>query len=124
MESEKMKLNVTDAECLDFLSDMGPSTAGDLAKITRLTTGAITNAIDRLEKAGFVERKHDVNDRRKVIVKIIEKKKNVPTKVIILLRRKRKKPAKITQSLPMMFSNFWITILWRSWNFCTGTRNR
>ena len=30
---------------------MGPSTAGDLAKATRLTTGVITNVIDRLEKA-------------------------------------------------------------------------
>ncbi len=74
--AEKLKLNVTDAECLDFLSDMGPATAGDLAKVTRLTTGAITNAIDRLEKAGYVKRDHDPKDRRKVIVKLVSKKKN------------------------------------------------
>jgi DNA-binding MarR family transcriptional regulator len=64
----KMGLNVTDAECIYFLLEMGPSTAGDLAKVTSLTTGAITNVIDRLEKAGFVKREKDPKDRRKVVV--------------------------------------------------------
>jgi DNA-binding MarR family transcriptional regulator len=53
---------------------MGPSTAGDLAKATRLTTGAITNVIDRLEKAGFVKRGPHPKDRRKVIVTFIPKR--------------------------------------------------
>ena len=72
--AQAMGLNVTDAECLDFLQEMGPSTAGDLAKATRLTTGAITNVIDRLEKAGFVRRSPDPNDRRKVIVTFLPEK--------------------------------------------------
>jgi len=72
--AEKMKLNATDAECIDFLMDMGPSTAGDLAKATRLTTGAITNVIDRLERAGFVKREMDPKDRRKIIISFIPKK--------------------------------------------------
>lgn len=72
--AEKMNLNATDAECIDFLMEMGPSTAGDLAKMTRLTTGAITNVIDRLEKAGFVKRESDPQDRRKVIIRFIPKK--------------------------------------------------
>ncbi len=70
----KIGLHVTDAECIDFLKEMGASTAGELAKATRLTTGAITNVIDRLEKAGFVKRKPDMSDRRKVIVTILPKK--------------------------------------------------
>ena len=57
--AEKMNLNPTDAECIDFLMEMGPSTAGDLAKVTRLTTGAITSVIDRLQKAGFVKRESE-----------------------------------------------------------------
>lgn len=78
--AEKMGLIVTDAESIDFLMEMGSSTAGDLAKVTRLTTGAITSVIDRLEKAGFVRREKDPKDRRKVIVVLIpgrteEKKK-------------------------------------------------
>jgi DNA-binding MarR family transcriptional regulator len=64
-------LQVTEAECIDYLQEMGPSTAGSLAKATRLTTGAITNVIDRLEKAGFVKRSPDPKDRRKVIVSFI-----------------------------------------------------
>jgi DNA-binding MarR family transcriptional regulator len=69
--AKNIGLNVTDAECIDFLQEMGPSTAGDLAKVTGLTTGAITNVIDRLEKAGFVKRGPDPKDRRKVIVTFI-----------------------------------------------------
>ena len=72
--AEKMNLNPTDAECIDFLMEMGPSTAGDLAKVTRLTTGAITSVIDRLQKAGLVKRENDLNDRRKVIITFIPKK--------------------------------------------------
>jgi len=72
--AENMGLHVTDAECIDFLQEMGPSTAGDLAKATRLTTGAITNVIDRLEKAGYVKRSHHPADRRKVIVSFIPQK--------------------------------------------------
>src|ERR1700712_5588925 len=66
-----MGLQATEAECIDFLQEMGPSTAGALAKATRLTTGAITNVIDRLEKTGFVKRSADPKDRRKVIVSFI-----------------------------------------------------
>jgi DNA-binding MarR family transcriptional regulator len=73
--AQKAGLHVTDAECIDFLMEMGPSTAGALAKATRLTTGAITNVIDRLEKAGFVKRGPDPNDRRKVVVSHIPEKK-------------------------------------------------
>jgi DNA-binding MarR family transcriptional regulator len=72
--ADDMGLHVTDAECIDFLQEMGPSTAGDLAKATRLTTGAITNVIDRLEKAGYVKRGPDPKDRRKVIVTFLPEK--------------------------------------------------
>jgi len=43
-------------------------TAGELADITGLTTGAITGVIDRLEKAGYAERVRDAYDRRKVLI--------------------------------------------------------
>ena len=67
-------LNVTDAECVDYLMDYGPVTAGKLADLTGLTHGAITNVIDRLEKAGFVTRQSDPKDRRKVMVVIVQEK--------------------------------------------------
>jgi DNA-binding MarR family transcriptional regulator len=44
-------------------------TAGDLVRQTMVTTGAITNRIDRLEERGLVERA-GAEDRRKVIVRL------------------------------------------------------
>ncbi|MEI0739782.1 MarR family transcriptional regulator [Paenibacillus sp. JTLBN-2024] len=57
--SEKLGLNATDHKCLDFLNRTGPVTAGQLAELTGLTTGAVTNVIDRLEQAGYVVRDKD-----------------------------------------------------------------
>ena len=47
----------------------GPLTAGDIARHAGLTTGAVTGILDRLEKAGLVERFRDASDRRKVFVR-------------------------------------------------------
>ncbi|MBK5215905.1 MAG: MarR family transcriptional regulator [Candidatus Pacebacteria bacterium] len=74
--SEITGMHPTDIKCLDFLSDVKSATAGELAKITGLTTGAITAVIDRLEKIGFVKREADSKDRRKIIVRIIEEHPN------------------------------------------------
>lgn len=74
--SEITGMHPTDIKCLDFLSDVKFATAGELAKITGLTTGAITAVIDRLEKIGFVKRESDSKDRRKIIVRIIAEHPN------------------------------------------------
>jgi DNA-binding MarR family transcriptional regulator len=66
--ADRVGIHPTDNECLDFLLLNGPSTAGQLSTLTGLTTGAVTAVIDRLEKAGFVRREHDQQDRRRVIV--------------------------------------------------------
>src|SRR5580704_16571077 len=60
-------LSATDRKCLDLLS-RGSVTAGEIAKFTGLTTGAVTGIIDRLVKAGYAERIHDPQDRRRVLV--------------------------------------------------------
>jgi DNA-binding MarR family transcriptional regulator len=60
-------VSATDRKCLDLLS-RGPVTAGELARFTGLTTGAVTGIIDRLVKAGYAERILDPEDRRRVIV--------------------------------------------------------
>jgi DNA-binding MarR family transcriptional regulator len=64
-------LNVTDHKCIDLLLLNGPLTAGELAAMTGLTTGAITAVIDRLERAGFARRQDDPDDRRRVIVSVV-----------------------------------------------------
>jgi DNA-binding MarR family transcriptional regulator len=45
-------------------------TAGMLVRRTMVTTGAITNRIDRLAERGLVQREADADDRRKVLVRL------------------------------------------------------
>jgi DNA-binding MarR family transcriptional regulator len=66
----RLGVSATDLECLDFIASGSDVTAGDLARATGLTTGAITGVIDRLEKAGLAARKRDPEDRRKVYVRM------------------------------------------------------
>lgn len=63
-------VSVTDLKCLDYVDRGGDVTAGDLARLTGLTTGAITAAIDRLEKAGLARRERSKTDRRKVFIRL------------------------------------------------------
>ncbi|WP_067470258.1 MarR family transcriptional regulator [Nocardia amamiensis] len=72
--ADRLGLHVTDLRCLNLLRLGGPATAGELATQTGLTTGAITRMIDRLLKAGYVLREHDEQDRRRVIVSVIQER--------------------------------------------------
>jgi DNA-binding MarR family transcriptional regulator len=72
--ADRLGLNVTDHKCVDLLLLNGPLTAGELASLTALTTGAITAALDRLERAGFVKREDDPKDRRRVIVQVVPRR--------------------------------------------------
>lgn len=47
--------------------------ATELADTTMLTSGAMTNRIDRLESEGLVRRLKDDNDRRRVLVQLTRK---------------------------------------------------
>jgi DNA-binding MarR family transcriptional regulator len=69
--AHRLGMNSTDLECLDYILSRGPVTAGTLADMTGLTTGAITGVIDRLERAGLARREQDANDRRKVLVRAL-----------------------------------------------------
>jgi len=63
-------MTVTDLQVMDLLESSGPMTAGQLADLTGLTTGAITGMLNRLEEAGRVRRERDPNDARRVIVRL------------------------------------------------------
>jgi DNA-binding MarR family transcriptional regulator len=58
----------TDFKTADILNEVGPLTAGELGRMTGLSTGSVTALIDRLEQAGFVRREKDPGDRRRVII--------------------------------------------------------
>ncbi|MEZ0609008.1 MarR family winged helix-turn-helix transcriptional regulator [Fibrella sp. WM1] len=64
----KAGLSGTDHKYLGFLIEKGQMTAGELATLTGLTTGAVTGLIDRFEKKQLVSRQLAEGDRRKVII--------------------------------------------------------
>ena len=66
-------LNRTDTRALDILERQGPMTAGELATAARLTSGAVTALVDRLEAAGLVRRTRDTIDRRRVMIDLTPK---------------------------------------------------
>lgn len=66
--SEWAGVNVTDMECLRLLFLKGSASPTELAKQTGLTSGATTAMLDRLEKAGLIERKPNPNDRRGTLI--------------------------------------------------------
>jgi DNA-binding MarR family transcriptional regulator len=70
----KLGLGITDMKTVSTLLLEGPMTAGQLAQRLNLTTGAVSNVIDRLEQRNFVKRAPDAKDRRKVIVAVNQEK--------------------------------------------------
>jgi DNA-binding MarR family transcriptional regulator len=80
--ANKLKINTTDLECLEVLMRLGKTTAGVLSAETKLTTGAVTKMIDRLEKVGFIKRHFEKSDRRKVFIEL--EMKTVAKKVLPL----------------------------------------
>jgi DNA-binding MarR family transcriptional regulator len=65
-------VNRTDGKCVDILDQHGSMSAGELARESGLTTGAITAVIDRLERAGLARRVADPSDRRRVLIELTE----------------------------------------------------
>ena len=70
--ADRVGMHSTDIETLDLLNVLGPMTAGRLSDLTGLSTGATTRLVDRLVRAGYVERRADPNDRRRVIVEPVQ----------------------------------------------------
>ena len=70
--ADAIGLNRTDMRIIDVLDRDGPAAAGRLARVTGLSTGAMTTALDRLERAGYARRVRDPEDRRRVLVELTE----------------------------------------------------
>jgi DNA-binding MarR family transcriptional regulator len=71
--SEYFGVNRTAMRCMDVLERAGQLTAGEIARQTGLTSGAVTALLDRLERAGWVRRLRDDTDRRRVLVELTDK---------------------------------------------------
>lgn len=68
--ADALGVNRTDMRIIDVLQRQGQVTAGQLAEATGLTTGAMTTALDRLERIGYARRLRDPEDRRRVLVTV------------------------------------------------------
>ncbi|QBD75467.1 MarR family transcriptional regulator [Ktedonosporobacter rubrisoli] len=66
----RLGIHPTDLKVASLLAQKGALTAGQLAEHTGLTTGAATFIIDRLEKAGYVQRVRNPHDRRSVLIEL------------------------------------------------------
>ena len=68
-------VNAADLQAVGVLMSDGPSTPGELAARIGLSAGgAITALVDRLERAGYVTRRRDDVDRRRVLVEAVPAK--------------------------------------------------
>ena len=70
LAAERLGVSATDLHCLNIIESNGGVTAGELARLSGLTTGAVTGVIDRLERIGYARRVADPADRRKVNVEV------------------------------------------------------
>ncbi|QDY10064.1 MarR family transcriptional regulator [Micromonospora sp. HM134] len=70
--ADLLGLNRTDMRCLELLFAPEPPSPGELAVAAGMTTGGVTTAIDRLERAGYATRERDTADRRRVTVRPTE----------------------------------------------------
>lgn len=73
--AERLGLHITDHKCMGLLCEFGPLSAGKLAELTGLTTGAITGVLNRLEKRGYARRIPNPKDRRNINVEALNVEK-------------------------------------------------
>lgn len=103
--AREIGLSGTDHKYLGFIIQNGEMTAGELSRLTGLTTGAVTGLVDRLEKKKLVKRKFDSEDRRKVI--IVPNTKNTLKVLNPFFDKLNEKTSKLVNS----FSDQEITVL-------------
>jgi len=69
--AENVGLGLTDLQMLNLLQLHGPSTPSRLAGWTGLSSGGVTVALDRLEKAGYIRRAANPGDRRSLLITLM-----------------------------------------------------
>jgi DNA-binding MarR family transcriptional regulator len=68
--AEHVGLTLADFDTVRYLVEQGPVPAGRIAEAMGITSGAVTGLVDRLERAGWVERARHEIDRRQVVVQL------------------------------------------------------
>lgn len=79
--AERFGLNRSDMRCLDVLSHSGPMSPTALASAVGLSTGGLSISLGRLERAGYVRRTIDRNDRRRISVELTRKAQRIEQQI-------------------------------------------
>ena len=72
LESRGVKLSMKEVHILETVRNTPIPTMSAVAKHLRITMGTLTASIDRLVRKKYVRRGQQENDRRKVIIELIE----------------------------------------------------
>jgi DNA-binding MarR family transcriptional regulator len=73
--AESVGLSASDGQFLNLLSLYGPMAPSRLAQLSGFSTGAITGVVDRLERAGLARRALDPDDRRRVVIELVDNRR-------------------------------------------------
>ena len=87
----EFKLDYAEWKLLGLLyreAEVYRSSPGRLARLMELSSGAITNRLDRLEEAGFLRRLPDPDDRRGILVELTAAGKRVYEETVGVQGRK------------------------------------
>lgn len=84
-------VNRTDLRCVDVLTSRGPMRPSELAAAVRLTSGGLSIALERLERAGYIRRKPHQDDRRSVVVEATEKAHRVDDEIFGAIEKRMRR---------------------------------
>jgi DNA-binding MarR family transcriptional regulator len=68
--ARQLKLAPSDLVAIGHLATDGPLTPRDLATRMEMTSGTMTALLDRVERAGFLERNSNPDDRRSLLISV------------------------------------------------------
>ncbi|HCN28154.1 MAG TPA: MarR family transcriptional regulator [Verrucomicrobiales bacterium] len=88
LSRELNKDNISFAQffLLSYLASSKELTMTDIARKMSHSTAAATGLVDRLEKLGYMERTHAIDDRRKVMVRVTAKGLNLVSRLREVLK--------------------------------------
>jgi DNA-binding MarR family transcriptional regulator len=70
--ANQLQMPMSDVHAIGALLEFGPIGVRRLAELMGMTTGATTRLVDRLERAGYVTRQADPEDRRRVVLRLVD----------------------------------------------------
>lgn len=77
LKKRGVELSMNEIHVLEAIKLVENATMGNVAKKLRVALGTLTTAIDVLVKKGYVKRKRDKDDRRRVLLALTEKSEDV-----------------------------------------------